>query len=189
MAPADSSDRQPAALEGAVSFDRVLAVFGTGWKVSARGAGAIVRRKKLPVETDESQDQALWDHAQTAVDFRRASRPNAPSSWPSASLRSRYPASEASFLAITTRSQPSCPTSSAAMCRNLRFTRLRRTALPTLFPTENPDLLTSRPLGIAPSTRNPFALRLPLLRTRSKSRLLRSRRSLAAPFSSGLPFL
>ena len=189
MAPAYASKRQPAALECAVSFDRVLAVFGAGWKVSARGAGAIVRRKKLAVETDEGEGQTLQHYAQTAVDFRRASRPKAPSSWRSAFLRSPYPASEASFLAITTRSQPSLPISSAAICRNLRFIRLRRTALPTLFPTENPNLLTSRPLGIAPSTRNPFALRLPFLRTRSKSRLLRSRRSLAAPFSSGLPFL
>ena len=90
---------------------------------------------------------------------------------------------------MTTRSHPSWPHSSVMMLRNLRFTRFRLTALPTLFPTEKPNLLTSRPLGMAPSTRNPFALRLPLLRTRSKSRLFLSRRSLAAPFSSGFPFL
>lgn len=189
MTSANASNSQPAAFYGSVSFNRILPVFGTGWEVSARGAGAVIRRNKLPVETDEPQDNALQDHARKAFGVWPSSSPKDLSSRPSAFLRSWYPASEASFRAIITRSQPSCPISSAAICLNLRFTRLRRTALPTLFPTENPDLLTSRPLGIAPSTRNPFALRLPLLMTRSKSRLFLSRRSLAAPFSSGLPFL
>ena len=63
MAPADPPDSQPAALEGAVSFDRVLTVLGATWKVAAGRAGAIVRRYKLAIKADQSQDKPFRDHA------------------------------------------------------------------------------------------------------------------------------
>ena len=104
-------------------------------------------------------------------------------------LRSRYPASEAVFLAVdyevpsvlATQLSPDVPQST--------LYEVPPDSVATLFPTEKPNLLTSRSLGMAPSTRNPVCPALAPPEDSIKVELFLSLRLSAAPFSSGLPFL
>lgn len=162
MAAAEAAQAEPAAAQDPVSGDRFRRVFRTGRHVSAR-TGEQGRDHPL-VRAEEREDDSLSESIFNSCESSMSVACDAPG-------RARMQRS---------RSGPGFPVR-RTISRSRRFTRLRWTAEPTFFGTDNPHRERPSALSSAKSTSHRPATRFPFFWHSVKSRRFRSRKSFGKP--------